>query len=223
MCGRYKLDLDWTDIVRLYRLDPGDPLDFVPRYNVAPTQRMPVILADGGRRVARWMHWGFLAPWSARKEAGRTINARAETVATSRMYRAAFARRRALVPATGFYEWRRLPDRKVPTLIRPADGGPMALAGIWQAWRDPESGAWMDTYAILTCAPNAKVAAVHDRMPVVLPAERWDRWLDPETDPALAEQALVAPPEDALELVEVSERVNSVRNDDPEVGRPVGG
>lgn len=220
MCGRYKLDLDWTEIVRLYRLDDGDPLEFFPRYNVAPTQRMPVIVAPDGHRVARWMHWGLLSPWSKWSEAGRTINARAETVAESRTWRGPFRDRRALVPATGFYEWRREGDRKVPQLLLPR-AGHMGMAGLWQAWRDPKDGAWIETFAVITCAAGPAVAPIHDRMPVILPEAAWDRWLDPDANPERLHELLVPAPDDTLAVVEVSPLVNNVRNESPECARPV--
>lgn len=215
MCGRYKLDLDWSEIVRLYVLDDDDPLDFVPRYNVAPTQRMPVILDDGDHRVARWMHWGLLPPWAAWKDAARAINARAETVASLRTFAGPFRKRRALIPATGFYEWQRLGTTKAPFLFRPTEGV-MAFAGLWQPWQDPADGHWVDTFTVITCPANGVVAPVHDRMPVVLPRAAWDRWLAPETSPEVLQGLLVPLADAALEGVPVSPAVGNVKNDSPE-------
>lgn len=220
MCGRYKLATDWTEIVRVFRLDVAEPLDVVPRYNVAPTKRMPVVLLHEGKRTARTMHWGLLSPWSTFRDAARTINARAETVAGSRTFGAAFRERRALVPTTGFYEWPKVDGRKVPTLLRPR-AGLSAFAGLWQTWWDPKYQMHVDTYTIVTCGPNATVAPIHDRMPVFLPEDAWDAWLSPDT-PLDALPALLRPcADDALEVFEVGEGVNRIANDGPELAEPV--
>ncbi|MFZ5477241.1 MAG: SOS response-associated peptidase [Myxococcota bacterium] len=220
MCGRYKLDTDWTEIVRVHELDLCEPLDVVPRWNVAPTKRMPVVCVDGGRRVARMMHWGLLSPWSKFREAARTINARAETVATSRTFAAAFRERRALVPNTGFYEWRRDGDAKLPMLLRPRHG-PLAFAGLWQSWWDPKYEKHVDTYTILTCPPNGTVAPIHDRMPVILPRDAWAAWLAGDTAPDVLLALLRPCADDVLEAVRVSDAVNSIANDGPELARPL--
>lgn len=224
MCGRYKLDLDWTEIVRLYRLDPDATFDaYTPRYNVAPTQRMPILVgaqdATGLRRLVRPAHWGLLAPWSARKDAARAINARSETVVSSRMFADAFRRRRCLVPNTGFYEWRKEGTHKVPTLLRPRDARALAFAGLWQAWQDPATGERFDTYTVLTCGPNALLAPIHDRMPVTLPEEAWDTWL---AGPAADAEAWMRPADEGVfEARVVGPRVGNVRNDDPACAEPV--
>lgn len=221
MAGRYKLDSDWTEIVRVYHLDLGEPLEVVPRFNVAPTMRMPVVMLEDGRRIARWMHWGLLSPWSKFREAARTINARCETVHESRTFAAAFRERRALVPATGFYEWRKDGDRKVPTLLRPR-AGHMAFAGLWQRWWDPKLEKDVDTFTIVTCPPNAVVSPIHDRMPVILPESAWARWLSPSTTGEEARALLVPCDDEVLEAVEVGDAVNKIGNEGPELARPVG-
>lgn len=167
--------------------------------------------------------WGLVPHWAdGSGGAARRINARAETVERSPAYRAAFRGHRCIVPADAFYEWRRDPAirRPQPYALERVDGAVMALAGLWAAWRDPESAERLYTVTILTTIPNAVVAAIHDRMPVILEPADWDAWLDPET-PTHDLRPLLGPAhDDALRMRAVSPAVNDVRNEGPQLLAP---
>ncbi len=188
-----------------------------PRYNIAPTQDAPVIVYDGGR-VLRPMRWGLVPSWAPDpSDISRTINARVETAAELPSFRESLQRRRALVPATGFYEWKKEGDGRRPFAFRRRDGSPFAFAGLWDRWR-ARDGTALDTFTILTTDANHVVGGVHDRMPVILTPETESLWLDPAIEqPAKLAPALASPGSAALEAVEVSTAVNSPKNDGPEV------
>ena len=183
-----------------------------------------VAIGEHRRRLGTF-RWG-LVPWWAESPAGasRMINARAETLLSKRAFREAFARRRCIVPADGFYEWRKEPDgRRQPFYIRRADGEPLAFAGLWERWRDPsDPDRRLATCTIVTTRANATVETLHDRMPVVLPRAAWERWLDPSCEDTSEVVGLLVPaPADALVLSAVPPLVNNVRNDGPELVEPV--
>lgn len=217
MCGRMRLDSDWSEIVRIFALNPDDLGDFAPRWNVAPTQRVPVVTGRRGERQARWGAWGFVPFWEkSAKPKTRPINAKAETVATSGMFRQAFRERRCVVPATGFYEWETRPDGKQPYLFARPDRGVMALAGIQSRWR-PDGGDAIDTFCVLTTTPNVVTERVHDRMPVVLADEAaLDLWLDPDADPTLLARLLRPAPDDYLAAWPISRAMNTPHVDSAE-------
>ena len=149
------------------------------------------------------------------------FNARAETLTASPAFRDALRRKRCIVPVDGFYEWRREGTRRQPFLIARTDGRPLALAGLWSGWRDPAAERVIRTFTIVTAGPNAQVADLHDRMPVVVPEDRWSTWLDPELDDPAELQGILQPNEDVeLRIVPVSRLVNDVRNDGPELIEP---
>jgi putative SOS response-associated peptidase YedK len=193
----------------------NDVPNFPANYNLAPSQLAPVVRRqpESGERHLDLLRWGLLPYWTKDpRQARKPINAKAETVASSGMFRDAFARRRCLVPAGAFFEWRKLDGgRKQPYAVARADGAPLALAGIWEGWRAP-SGEIERTFAIITTAANGLMAPVHNRMPVVIEAADWPVWLgEAEGDAA----ALLRPAaEDVLRLWPVSSRVNAPRNND---------
>jgi putative SOS response-associated peptidase YedK len=190
-----------------------------PRYNIAPSQMVPVLLLADGHRMLAPLRWGLCPPW-AREGAPTPINARGEDAAGKPFFRSAFKGRRCLVPASGFYEWQRVPGAaKVPHWIHAPDGEPITFAGLWEAERrsDPASTR---TFCILTTVCNDVVRPVHDRMPVILPPAERDAWLDPVT-PTEHLQALLRPYAGPLSAHAVSTRVNSPRNDGPELIAPV--
>ena len=198
------------------------------RFNLAPQQLGLVVVERAGlRRAVAAYRWGLVPTWAKDAKIGnRLINARAETVATTPAFRASFAKRRCLVPADGFYEWDRVNERiRQPNLVRRGDGVPMAFAGLWSTWRDPTDpeAEPLRTFAIVTTPANATLAPIHDRMPVILPPEAWAAWLDPEP-PAPGELlALLRPaPDDLLVRFPVSKRVNSTRNEGPDLVVPLG-
>jgi putative SOS response-associated peptidase YedK len=221
MCSRYSLTSP-PEAVRAYFAYRETP-NFPARYNIAPTQAIPVVCLDAeGRRACRLMRWGLLPPFAKDpKEFPTLINARAEGVETKPAFRAAFAERRCLIPADGFYEWTGAKGRRRPFLLRPRRGGLIAFAGLWERWRDRDGGE-IDTVAILTCAANATVTPLHDRMPVILPAEGFDAWLDCKGTAMEAALALMRPvPDDLFEAIEMHPKINDSRRDEPGIQEPV--
>ncbi|MBM0232980.1 SOS response-associated peptidase [Micromonospora sp. STR1_7] len=218
MCGRYATTRSSGELSALFESSDDTDGQIGPDHNVAPTDPVPLVrVTPEGHRSLCVGRWGFLPHWS-RSAAGaaRMINARAETVATSRAYAGAFARRRCLVPADGWYEWVRLPDGgRQAYFMTPADGSVLALAGIWSVW---ESGTDTRlTFSVLTTAALGELAEVHDRMPVLLPPQRWSSWLAPTDEP----DRLLAPPAPdwlaGLEIRPVGPAVGDVRNDGPQL------
>ncbi|AWK87070.1 SOS response-associated peptidase [Azospirillum thermophilum] len=190
------------------------------RWNVAPTQDVPVIRrAEDGNHLAL-LRWGLVPSWAADPSVGaRMINARGESVAGKPAFRDAFRKRRCLVPLDGFYEWAAEGRRKQGYVIRRRDRSPFALAGLWERWRGPKGGPPLaeplETMTIVTTGANAALAPLHDRMPVVLDRSDWDLWLDPQAPLPVLERMLRPAPDDLLDLQPVGPRVNNVRNDDP--------
>jgi len=215
MCGRFTLWLQFGDLVKAF---PGlvFPEFLPPRYNIAPTQDAAVVPNDGLKQV-QLFRWGLLPSWAKDPSIGnRMINARAETVAQKPAYRAAYRRRRCLVLADGFYEWRREPGSrtKTPMYIQLASGEPFAFAGLWEVWRPDDTPLF--TYTIITTEPNALLEPIHDRMPVILPREAYDRWLDPAAQrPGSFSDLLVPYPAEEMVAHPVSTYVNSPGNDSP--------
>jgi putative SOS response-associated peptidase YedK len=209
MCGRYTIALPAIDIAALLDLLTPD-FDFEPRYNAAPTQRLPVVSNDAPRRLQSY-RWGLVPAWAKDPSIGnKLINARAETLAEKPAFRTALAQRRCLVPATGFYEWKSGPLGKVPQHIRLASGGLMTFAGLWESWKDGE-GREIRSFALITTTPNALMAPIHDRMPVVIAPEDRERWLQ-----GGAATDLLRPCPDAwLVAIAVGSGVNSPRQDGP--------
>ena len=202
-------------------------LNLRPRYNLAPSQSAAVVRAEGGARRLALLRWGLIPGWAKDPRIGhRLINARAETVAQLPAFRAAYRRRRALVPVDGFYEWVRRGDAREPWIVFPRNRGLMAFAGLWERWRVPDGarltgslaeyrpGDAVETFTVLTTEANAAMRALHHRMPVILPPEAFDAWL------SCGEVALGPAPDDLLAMHAVSPRVNSPRHDDPECVAP---
>jgi putative SOS response-associated peptidase YedK len=224
VCGRFAFYSAREAMAEVFGVEDPPPVE--PRYNIAPTQHVPVIRAgeDGARHVAM-LRWGLVPFWAKDTKIGnRLINARAETAAGKPAFRAAWRRRRCLVPADGFYEWRAGPDGKTPWFVSAAAGEPFAMAGLWEHW-EPKDGegageAPLDTFTILTSAPTDLMARLHDRMPVVLGPERSAAWLAGE-DLAGGGDSL-ADPAVALRAWPVSRRVNSPANEDPALVKPAG-
>ena len=220
MCGRYLFTSPLEAIQQMFNFDQMTNLG--PNYNVAPTHEMPIVRRKKGDRrnelaIARW---GLIPHWAKdAKIAYSTINARSETAASKPAFRDAFKRRRCLVVADGFYEWKRDGDEKQPHLIRLRDGGPFAFAGLWSTWRPPE-GEEITSYTIMTTEPNDLMAEIHNRMPVILGERDHDRWLDLDTD---ASEFLKPCPSDWLETYPVDKRVGNVRNNEASLIEPLVG
>ena len=215
MCARYSLIASAEDLGAWFRRRKGWGL--APRYNIAPTQPEGVVRQGpgGGGRRFDLMHWGLIPHWAKDASfARRTINARSETAAEKPSFRAAFRRRRCLVPVSGYYEWQKTGGPKQPYFIRMGDGGVFAFAGLWESWSSPE-GSEIDSCTILTMAPNERMAAIHDRMPVILERADYGLWLDGGPEATSAAQALLrASPDEATSAYPVSSHVNNPRNDD---------
>ncbi|WP_026789572.1 SOS response-associated peptidase [Pleomorphomonas oryzae] len=228
MCGRFVLIESLRAMQNLFGY-PIDAdyirriLDMSNRYNIAPTQ--PIVIVDAGLdgvRHARLVRWGLIPSWTKEaKTQSLLFNARSETAADKPSFRTAMRHRRCLVPASGFYEWRRMGTAKMPYYIRPRDGSTMAFAGLNETWLGPD-GSEIDTGAILTTSANRLMAMLHDRMPVILDPKDWDEWLDcGNRRPRDVEHLLRPAADDLLEAIPVSERANSVANDDEALIAPL--
>ena len=213
MCGRYFLHSTADQLTQLFGEMPMPLLE--PRYNIAPTQPVPIVRQDAqGRREMVLVRWGLIPSWSKGPDTRYSmINARAETVAQKPAYRNAFRYRRCLVPADGFYEWRTAPGGKQPHVLRARDRTPLALGGLWEHWQDAD-GNEIESCAILVREANAQVRPIHERMPVVITPGAFDLWLDVHAQKPQPLETLLAaqqPPE--LDIYPVGRAVNSPRND----------
>ena len=213
MCGRYNLITDAHALIDFFELSEG--LAFSARYNIAPSQSVPAIRQhDGERRLAQ-LRWGLIPFWAKTAKIGySTINARAETLAEKPAFRAAFRQRRCLIPATGFYEWQAQPGGKQPYHITVGDGELFAFAGLWERWQS-EASQVVESCSIIVTQANEKIAAVHQRMPVILDPGDYDTWLDATRCDKNRLKALLRPyPAQRMTLYPVSTRVNKPANDD---------
>lgn len=214
MCGRYTLISAPEAIRALFRY--AEQPNFPARYNIAPTQPIAIVRLAEGKRQLALVRWGLLPSWvKDPRNFALLINARGESLLDKPAFRNAMRRRRCLIPADGFYEWKRAGGGKQPYYIHPADGGPMAFAGLWETWTGP-NGEEMETAAIVTTSANRTLAAIHDRMPVIVPPDAFDFWLDCRNVDAETAAALIAPArEGLLEVHPVSTAVNRTANDSP--------
>lgn len=221
MCGRYSLATGVDSLRDLFRIE-GEAPELAPRWNVAPTQPVAVVVVPNERaRALRTMRWGLIPSWAKDPAVGnRMINARAETLAEKPSFRDAFRRRRCLVLADGFYEWRKDGARRTPLFLHPAAGGVLAFAGLWETWTAP-GGEVVESCTIVTTKAGPPVDAFHERMPVILPPSAWDRWLDPApADPASLAPLLVPCAPDLLAVREASPRVNDPAHEGPDLPGP---
>ncbi len=222
MCGRYKIVTDAQALYDAFQL--GAELDAarLERYNVAPATDQLVILEEGGRRVARWHHWGLIPSWAKDKAIGyKTINARGESVASKPAFRAALRQRRCLVPATGFYEWKVEDGGKQPYLIRLRSGALFAFAGLWESWNGSEGE--VRSFTIITAEPNALMARIYERMPAIIPRAQYARWLDPALrDPVQAQAMIASYPAGEMQAVPVGSAINNARNQGASLIEPAG-
>lgn len=222
MCGRYTIAAPSEAIRRMFGF--RNPLPNLPaRYNVAPTQDVPAVRLENGERRLVMLRWGLVPAWSKEMASSAPlINARGESVADKPSFRTAFRLRRCLVPVDGFYEWKAMgKGPKQPAHIHLKQGGLFALAGVWENWKAPD-GAIIESMALVTTSANATLQAVHDRMPVIVPPEKFEVWLDVERFGPREASSLIAPaPDDLLAFDWVSTRVNQVANDDAGLIVPV--
>lgn len=221
MCGRYTDLLTWAQIVDLYEITSGEiaPNDFRTSYNVAPTQRAPVVRLGAKGRESALLRWGLIPAWAKDKSVGyKLINARAEGIATKPSFRSALKSKRCLVIASGFYEWKKLATSKQPYWIGFTDRRSFAFAGLWERWTDRASGEHIETYTIITTEPNGLCAPIHNRMPVILDPADYERWLSAETPP---EDLLRPFPVAEMAAYPVSTWVNKPANNDPRCIEPL--
>jgi putative SOS response-associated peptidase YedK len=218
MCGRYRLSRRKQIIEEHF--DVSGEEDWSPRYNIAPTQPVPVIRKHPktGRELSL-LRWGLIPSWAADPSMGfKTINARSETVTTTASFSGPFRSQRCLIPANGFYEWKRNGKTKQPYCFEVGDGRVFAFAGLWDTWKNP-NGEAIHTCAILTTTPNALLAEIHDRMPVILNPRDYDLWLNSGRTEAMLQ--LLRPYSGQMRGFPVSTRLNYVQNDDAECAVPV--
>jgi putative SOS response-associated peptidase YedK len=223
MCGRFVQERPASELAEIFSAEPlvEDP---GPRFNVAPTDEALVVVQREDRRAITAYRWGLIPHWSDSVKAGsRMFNARAETLTSSPAFRDSLRRKRCLVPVEAFYEWRREGTVRQPYTIGRSDGRPLVLAGLWDGWRDPDLDQVRRTFTIVTTSPNDTMATIHNRMPVMLDESDWSTWLDPRSAD-LGELLAFLEPRDGPELAitPVSQLVNNVRNDGPELVVPLG-
>ena len=218
MCGRYTLTAPSESLAEML---PGLEItdEISPRYNIAPTQEVAVVPNNGENRMEHF-RWGLIPSWAKDPKIGnRMINARSETLAEKPSFRTAYKRRRCLVLADGYYEWRREGDRggKTPYYIRMESEKPFAFAGLWESWRQAGEDTSLQSCTIITCPPNEKLERIHDRMPVILEAEEYDLWLSPKEQASAELNHLLKPyPAEEMTAYPVSRLVNQPKNDSPE-------
>lgn len=238
MCGRFVSSSSPERIAAYFGADAAvDSLG--ENYNVAPTNDVYGVVADAdGHREVQAFHWGLIPSWAKERKIGnKMINARAETIAEKPAFKGVFKKHRCIIPMDGFYEWapgveggpvtKAGKPAKRPHFVHRADGEPLAVAGIWSAWRDKEEdpdGPWLHSASVITTSANRLMSSIHDRMPVVLPKAMWEMWLDPTNQSIDVLAGLLVPaPDDLLEMHEVSTEVNNVRNKGEHLIDPVAG
>ena len=219
MCGRYASTLPPEAMRALFRY--LEQPNFPARYNIAPTQPIAIVRMAEGKRQFALVRWGLIPAWVKDPRAfSLLINARGESVNEKPAFRSAMKYRRCLVPADGFYEWKREGEKKRPYFVRRRDGAPIAFAGLWENWMGP-NGEEVETAAIVTTTASRSIAHIHDRMPVIVPPEAFDFWLDPKVDAQTAAAVLTPAPDATIEAYEVSSAVNRTANDSAVLMEPL--
>ncbi len=219
MCGRYSLTKPIKTLKEHFQAI-AVALEHDKHYNIAPSQRVPVILAGAQGREIHALRWGLIPSWAKDPDMGnRLINARAETVHEKPSFRSSFRKRRCLVPADGFYEWQVRDEGKFPQYIRMRTGGLFAFAGLWSEWDSGQET--LRTFTIITTTANRELESIHHRMPVILLPEQYDGWMDPETSSAPLKNTLRPSGEGLLDHYEISKAVNSPKNNGAECIQPL--
>src|SRR5262249_44018384 len=222
MCGRYVLKAPFSEIARLYNITNN--LNLEPRYNIPPTEDVPVVRSRDAKRTLDMLRWG-LVPWWAKdiKVSFANINAKAETIAEKPAFRDAFKERRCIIPADGFYEWKKLdPKAKQPYAIVMRDRSVFGFAGLWERWKDKASGKIVQSCSIITTTPNEVCAPIHDRMPAILEPKDYEWWLGEKSAERCQSMAMLKPyPAEAMEAYPVSTRVGNVKNTDAALFEPL--
>jgi len=224
MCGRYTLVVSLEELMFRYGIEELPNHFHTPRYNVAPMQMMAAIIHDGEARRMGELKWGLVPSWAEDdKIGGKMINARAETILEKPSFKTLISRRRCLIPADGFYEWKRVGTSKQPMRITMKDRSIFSMAGLYDIWVSPK-GNKIGTFTIITTKPNKLMADIHDRMPVILPREQEDSWIRRQNQDAGQLVAMLKPyPPELMLAYPVSPKVGSVKNDSPDLIEAVGG
>lgn len=223
MCGRYSLTADFQVIEDRFGEATFDITKYEESYNIAPSQMVLSVVNDGSKNRLGFLKWGLIPPWAKESKIGfKMINARSETVHEKPSFREAFKRKRCLVIADSFYEWKRTDDRKIPMRIKMKNNELFAMAGLWESWKSPE-GETIHSCTILTTTPNELMSNIHDRMPVILKLSDEQKWLNPELNTLADLKKFLVPLEEGrLEAYEVSDKVNSPKNNSPELIEKIG-
>jgi putative SOS response-associated peptidase YedK len=218
MCGRFALFASGDEIAVRFQLAEAPRLD--ARYNIAPTQTVAAVRATDASREFRFLRWGLIPSWANDPSIGyKLLNARSETVTEKASFRSAFKQRRCLIPASGFYEWKKEGKRKQPYFIRPRDGGLFGLAGLWERWQAPQ-GEMVETCTILTTEANELMRSLHERMPVIVYPRDEEEWLDPRSTPESLSALLVPFADDRMEAFPVNPHVSNAKNQGPKCIEP---
>ncbi|WP_349409492.1 SOS response-associated peptidase [Pseudalkalibacillus sp. SCS-8] len=217
MCGRFTLTAEIDLLMDWFEIDEwASDLEFQPRYNIAPSQDILAIVGYEGKRRAGFLKWGLVPFWAKDPSIGnKMINARAETVPEKPSFKHAFQKRRCIIPADGFYEWKKEGKQKQPKYIRMKDAQPFGLAGLWEKWKN-ENGNTIHTCTILTTEPNELMEDIHNRMPVILQKEDYSKWLEWEGEQDVLKDMMKPFDPAVMEAYDVSTIVNSPKNDTPE-------
>lgn len=216
MCGRFTLFTDIEEIKERFDIQGSFDEEYQFSYNIAPSQSVLAVINDGVRNRLGYLRWGLIPFWAKDEKAGyKMINARAETIAEKASFRNAYKKKRCLIIADSFYEWKKTPERKIPMRIKLKNHAPFGMAGLWESWKSPE-GISIYSCSVITTVPNELMTSIHDRMPVILKPEDEKDWLNPSiNDPAYLQQYLKSFDSEQMEAFEVSTDVNSTKNNSP--------
>lgn len=216
MCGRFTLFTDIEEIKERFDIQGSFDEEYQFSYNIAPSQSVLSVINDGVRKRLGFLRWGLIPFWAKDEKAGyKMINARAETIAEKASFRNAYKKKRCMIIADSFYEWKKTPERKIPMRIKLKNHAPFGMAGLWESWKSPE-GISIYSCSVITTVPNELMTSIHDRMPVILKPEDEKDWLNPSiNDPAYLQQYLKSFDSEQMEAFEVSTDVNSTKNNSP--------
>ncbi|MDM5284124.1 SOS response-associated peptidase [Peribacillus frigoritolerans] len=216
MCGRFTLFTDIEEIKERFDIQGSFDEEYQFSYNIAPSQSVLSVINDGVRNRLGYLRWGLIPFWAKDEKAGyKMINARAETIAEKASFRNAYKKKRCMIIADSFYEWKKTPERKIPMRIKLKNHAPFGMAGLWESWKSPE-GISIYSCSVITTVPNELMTSIHDRMPVILKPEDEKDWLNPSiNDPAYLQQYLKSFDSEQMEAFEVSTDVNSTKNNSP--------
>ncbi|ANU27322.1 SOS response-associated peptidase [Planococcus versutus] len=225
MCGRYSLFTDYTVLIERFAIEETTigKDEYVASYNVAPSQQVVAVVNDGNNNRLGKLRWGLIPPWAKDSKIGyKMINARSETVENKPSFRNAFKKKRCLVIADSFYEWQKRDGKKLPMRIKLKTDEPFAFAALWESWKAPD-GQIVNSCSILTTVPNELMKKIHDRMPVILSKQDEQTWLDPRVEDIELLKSLLKPYKAIdMEVYQVSEEVNSPKNNKPEIIEKIG-